>query len=323
MTTRAQLASQLATNTFLTFGGNETYLQFIQRYPLREFCAFEVVYDDAAWSRLEDELLRPIAEAAASQGLGLLTDSFVWRASADYVERLGHGARGLQQVNTQAVARTRSFIERFRAGSSAAKACPVILAADLGPRGDGYALGANGPIPIEAAYDYHAPQVEALAKTGVDLLVALTMTNQSETLGIARAAERAGLPLLVSPTVETDGSVPDGSSLADFIGAVDEATSGSAVGFIVNCAHPSHLAGALQRAADAGAPWLARLRGLRVNASAKSHAELDSSTEVDRGDPQALARAVGDLKTSFGFSIVGGCCGTDAEHLRAIAAACR
>jgi homocysteine S-methyltransferase len=232
------------------------------------------------------------------------------------VRRLG--ASGAAAVNERAVRRTRSFVDRWRASSDAARTCPVILSGDLGPRGDGYAV--SGPVSVDAAYEYHAPQVEALARAGVDLLVPLTMTSVNETLGILRAAARAGLPALVSPTIETDGRVPDGTPLGAFVTAVDDATSGAPLGFMVNCAHPTHLEPTLRAAASAGAPWLARFRGLRANASAKTHVELDNSTALDRGDPAALARELADLRRAYGFTIVGGCCGTDAEHLRVIAA---
>jgi homocysteine S-methyltransferase len=308
---------RLEERTFLTFGGNETYLQFIGNYPLREFCAFEVLDDEDAWQRMEDELLRPIADAAAAAGLGLLTDSFVWRASADYVTRLGAG--DVADVNRRGVARTRGFIERWRAGNPAARDCPVIVAGDLGPRGDGYAV--SGPVAVEAAYAYHAQQVEALADAGVDLLVLLTMTNLPETLGILYAAERAGLAAVVSPTIEPDGCLPDGIHLGDFVRTVDDATDAYAVSFMVNCAHPTHLEPTLRRAAEQGEAWLDRLRGLRANASHKTHAELDACTELDRGDPAALGRALAELRAQYGLNIVGGCCGTDAEHLRHIARA--
>jgi S-methylmethionine-dependent homocysteine/selenocysteine methylase len=313
----AQLTRALSQRTFLTYGGSETYLLFLQKFPLREFASFEVVDDDAAWERMERELLAPIADAAAARGLGLLADSFVWRASDDYVRRLGAGA--VADVNARAVRRSRAFLERWRASSDAARATPVLLSGDLGPRGDGYA--ASGSVTVDAAYEYHAPQVEALARAGVDLLVPLTMTSLNETLGILRATARAGLPALVSPTIEPDGTLPDGTPLGAFITAVDDATSGAPLGFMVNCAHPTHLAPTLTDAAAAGAPWLSRLRGLRANASAKTHAELDDSTELDRGDPAALARGIADLRRAHAFTIVGGCCGTDAEHLRLMAEA--
>jgi S-methylmethionine-dependent homocysteine/selenocysteine methylase len=319
---RDAVAHLLSSRTFLTFGGCETYLLFIQGYPLREFCAFEVVDDEAAWKRLGDELVRPTADAAAEHGLGLIADCFVWRASPDYVERLGHSARGVAAVNRGAVERTRALLDDWRTSSPQARACPVLVAAEVGPRGDGYAIGSGGPVTPTAAYDYHAPQIEALAAAGVDLVAALTMTSVSEALGVVRAAERAGLPVLVSPTVETDGRVPDESELGELIAVVDDATGGAPVGYMANCAHPSHLAPALSRAASSGASWLSRFRGLRANASAMSHAELDESTELDRGTPVELAQQLGELQRSFGFTVVGGCCGTDAEHLRLIAEAC-
>ena len=181
----------------------------------------------------------------------------------------------------------------------------------------------SGPVSAAAAYDYHAPQIEALAGAGVDLLLPLTMTSLPETVGIVRAAARAGLPVLVSPTIEPDGRLADGTPLGDFVAAVDQQTSGTPVGYMVNCVHPSHLAPVLGAAADAAAPWLARFVGMRANASSKTHAELDNSTALDRGDPAALGRGVADLQRDYDLRIVGGCCGTDAEHLACIASACR
>ena len=318
---KRDLMETLASRTHLTFGGNETYLLFLQQFPLREFCAFEVAGDEPAWRRMEDALLRPILDAAAANGHGILTDCMVWRASTDYVERLGHGEAGVRGVNERAVARTRRTIDDWRATSDAARSTPVLVAADVGPRGDGYAVGVS--VTAELARDYHAPQIEALAASGVDLIVALTMTNLAESIGLVRAADRAGVPILVSPTVEVDGRIPDGTTLRDFIATIDDATAGSPIGYIANCAHPTHLEPTLREAGSRGEPWLARFRGLRANASDKTHVELDNSTEIDRGEPADLARRLGELRQTYGFTIVGGCCGTDAEHLAAIARSCR
>ena len=61
---------------------------------------------------------------------------------------------------------------------------------------------------------------------------------------------------------------------------------------MINCAHPTHFEDAL--AGDE--PWLERIRGLRANASTKSHAELDEATELDEGDPADLAARYAALK---------------------------
>ena len=61
---------------------------------------------------------------------------------------------------------------------------------------------------------------------------------------------------------------------------------------MINCAHPSHFDDAISGVGD----WSDRIRGVRANASAKSHAELDEAVELDAGDPVALAKQYRDLR---------------------------
>jgi homocysteine S-methyltransferase len=88
---------------------------------------------------------------------------------------------------------------------------------------------------------------------------------------------------------------------------------------MINCAHPTHFEHVL---GDGGA-WLGRLRGIRANASRKSHIELDEATELDSGDPVALASEYASLVARFPqLTILGGCCGTDERHVQQIAHTC-
>ena len=196
----------------------------------------------------------------------------------------------------------------------------VLLTADVGPRGDGYKV-ADDQLTPQAARDYHRAQLGVLAGAGVDLVCALTMTSVAEAIGVVLAAREHGLPVIVSPTVETDGTLPDGTPLGELVRRVDDATGGAPLLYMVNCAHPTHLAPTLARARAEGAGWLGRFKGIRANSSRKSHAELDESPELDRGDPHELGREVAELQRAYGLSVVGGCCGTDAEHVAAIARA--
>ncbi|MGE4218699.1 MAG: homocysteine S-methyltransferase family protein, partial [Alphaproteobacteria bacterium] len=129
----------------------------------------------------------------------------------------------------------------------------------------------------------------------------------------------AGLPCAISFTVETDGRLPTGEALGDAIAAVDAATGSAPAYYMINCAHPDHFADMLA----AGGDWLGRLRGVRANASRRSHAELDSSPDLDDGDPQELGRQYGDLLRQHPqIVVVGGCCGTDHRHIERIGTAC-
>ena len=88
---------------------------------------------------------------------------------------------------------------------------------------------------------------------------------------------------------------------------------------MINCAHPTHFAAEL--AADA--PWVARIAGLRANASCRSHAELDASADLDAGDPAELGAQYRQLRELLPrLNILGGCCGTDDRHIEAICACC-
>lgn len=315
----ARIRDLLQERIFLTNAGTETYLVFQQGFELPEFCAFTVFDDRKAWSSLERSYLGPILQAAAESGLGLMLDALVWRAQPDFIAKLGHAADQLGPINARAVAQTRGSADRWRqAHGHDERSLPVLIAADVGPRGDGYRVE-DAAITAAAAREYHRPQIQAVAEAGADLVCALTMTSLAESIGVVEASALSGLPIVVSPTVETDGRLPDGTELGVFIRKVDEATDGAPLFYMINCAHPTHLMPTLEAAREAGESWLDRFRGFRANASTKSHEELDNSTELDRGNVQELAREIAGMRETYGLRAIGGCCGTDHEHLAAIA----
>ena len=314
-------AKQLLTERrFMTGGGTETYLAFHQQFPMREFCAFEIFEDEAALAEMESAYLYPLISAVDAHGHGLLLDALVWRAHPDYVVALGYGPADLRRLNELAVSRTHAAVEvwREREGRPSGD-FPILVAADIGPRGDGYRVD-TAP-SVADAFDYHRAQLRVLAGTKTDVVCAWTMTNASEAIGITQAAREWELPVIVSATVETDGHLPDGSTLGEFIHRVDDATDGLPVFYMVNCAHPTHLADTLETARRRGEDWLQRFKGLRANCSKKSHEELDNSTELDRGNPQELADQLAVLQEAYELQVLGGCCGTDVEHIAEIARA--
>jgi S-methylmethionine-dependent homocysteine/selenocysteine methylase len=315
------VAVKMTERTFLTMGGTETYLQFLQQFPLRKFCAFEVVDDAEAFTRMEAEYLHPIVDATLEHGHGLLADALLWRASRDHVTSLGYSVADVARINQAAVSRMRQSLEaRRRAAHPESESGLLLLSADLGPRGDGYQVGSEPP-GVAAAREYHIQQIQALAETRVDVVCALTMTHVNEAIGIALAAREQGLPCIISATIELDGRLPDQTPLGEFIEQVDQASGGSPLFYMVNCAHPSHLAPTLEEAQRLGRSWLNRFSGFRANASRKSHAELDESPTLDRGDPEELAAELVGLRERHDLRVLGGCCGTDASHITALSRA--
>jgi homocysteine S-methyltransferase len=133
---------------------------------------------------------------------------------------------------------------------------------------------------------------------------------------MAAAAAARDIPAVVGFTVETDGRLPSGTPLGEAIDAVDAATEGSVAWYMINCAHPEHIAAGLGGSAGT---WAERVGAVRANASRMSHAELDESEQLDPGDPDDLASGYTALREHFpNLRVAGGCCGTDISHVAAV-----
>jgi S-methylmethionine-dependent homocysteine/selenocysteine methylase len=166
---------------------------------------------------------------------------------------------------------------------------------------------------------YHGEQIETFAGTAADMVCAITMNYVEEAIGVANAARRAGMPVALSFTVETDGKLPTGQTLQAAVEQVEEASSAYPLYYMVNCAHPTHFDGVLSK----GRPWVERIRGVRANASRMSHAQLNEAPALDIGNPEELGQQYAALKRRLTkLNVMGGCCGTDHRHLEQIAAAC-
>ncbi|MDR6303192.1 S-methylmethionine-dependent homocysteine/selenocysteine methylase [Nitrobacter vulgaris] len=295
---------------FLSDGGMETALIFLQGQDLPQFASFVLLEDEKGRAELVKyyEHFLPIAR---KRGVGFVLDTATWRASLDWGQLIGFDACRLKAVNIAAVELIAALRDLWET-----RATPIVLNGAIGPRGDGYKAGA---MEITEAQDYHAFQVNILAGTQADMVSATTMNTVNEAVGIARAAKSAGMPCVVSFTVEMDGRLVDGTTLRAAIESTEEATSTSPAYYMVNCAHPIHFEQALERDED----WVKRIHGVRANASAKSHAELDESDTLDIGDMADLSRRYSGLMRAFpSMRILGGCCGTDHKHIAAICEAC-
>ncbi|MGV0646438.1 homocysteine S-methyltransferase family protein [Mycolicibacterium sp. XJ879] len=297
---------------FVTDGGLETELVFHDGRDLPGFAAFPLVEKPEARARLRRYYDGYLA-IARQHHAGFVVETATWRANPDWAKQLGYSMERLDAVNRSAVA----LAEEVRAAATA-DGITAVVSGCVGPRGDGYDPGEA--MSVDDAQKYHAAQIQTFADTSADQVTAITMTNTEEAIGIVRAASAAGIAAAVSFTVETDGRLPTGQPLAEAIEYVDSVTDGAAAYFMLNCAHPTHFAEVFE---DDGA-WRHRVMGLRSNASAKSHAELDEATELDEGDPVDLGARHAALQDRLpALTVLGGCCGTDTRHVAAIAEAWR
>jgi S-methylmethionine-dependent homocysteine/selenocysteine methylase len=296
---------------FLSDGGLETTLIYEQRVELPCFAAFHLLRDEPG-TRILREYFRRYTRLALERGVGIVLESPTWRANPDWAAKLGYDAAALADANRRGI----GLLLEVRAELETAQT-PIVISGNLGPRGDGYVPAAR--MTARAAQDYHAAQIETFAATDADMVAAFTMNYVEEAVGIVRAAQAAQLPVAVSFTLETDGRLPTGDSLAAAIERTETETNGGPSYYMINCAHPSHFEHVLDEAGD----WRARIGGLRANASRRSHAELDATTDVDSGNPLELAQDYRRLRSRLpSLNVLGGCCGTDHRHVAAIGDTC-
>lgn len=289
---------------YLTDGGLETSLIFHDGFDLPLFAAF-VLYENPEGRAALMRYFNRYLDIAAASDRGFLLDTATWRANAGWGPKLGFSETALRSINRRAV----GLAAELRASRSPAH--PVLINGAIGPAGDGYSP--DTLLTAEQAEALHRPQIEAFAYAGADMATAMTLTHAAEAIGIAWAAVGAGLPLALSFTVETDGRLPDGTSLGEVITAVEAATHGSPLYYGINCAHPTHFLDQLH------GDWTGRIGLVRANASRMSHAELDEATELDDGDPAEFGQLYGLVAEKLPLvRALGGCCGTDHRHVGAL-----
>jgi len=292
---------------FLTDGGLETTLIFHEGIDLPAFAAFDLLKDEEGREALR-RYFRPYLEVARDRRAGFVLDTATWRANPDWADELGYSGEQLDAANREAVA----LAEELKAEAESDET-PIVIEAVVGPRGDGYQP--ESLMSAEDAQRYHSVQIGTFAETAAEIVTAVTMTYTEEAIGIARAASEAGMPVAISFTVETDGRLPNGQSLGEAIEQVERETDGAPAYYMVNCAHPTHFDDVVAE----GGGWRERIAGIRANASAKSHAELDEATELDDGDPEELGAQYRGLGEGLPkLNVLGGCCGTDHRHVAAV-----
>ena len=301
---------QLSDKTFLTDGGLETTLIFHHGYDLPQFAAFDLFKQNDGYQTLRN-YFTDYATIAKTHQTGYILESPTWRASRDWGQNIGYSPKDLKDINRLSIAMLEDIRTQWEDEET-----PMVISGNIGPRGDGYTIADK--MTARVAQLYHSEQISTFSKTEADLVSAFTINYVEEAIGITWAAQDAGLPVVISFTVETDGRLPSGQSLGEAITTVDWATASGPAYYMINCAHPTHFENRL--ATDA--PWLKRIRAIRANASAKSHAELDEATELDAGNPYELGQNYADLKACLPqLNIFGGCCGTDHRHVAAISRA--
>lgn len=189
----------------------------------------------------------------------------------------------------------------------------------VGCFGDAYT--GRGCLECGESEKYHAWEIEAFARAGADYILAALQPSSAEAAGIARCARAAGLPVIISFCIDDNGSLPCGESINDAIEFTDRVSGNAPLCYMANCVHPDILFRALMPEQNRTETVKRRFMGLQANASPLPHALLEGSQSVQSSSPEQLAQGMSRLGQIISMKLWGGCCGTNGEHMKSIAAA--
>jgi homocysteine S-methyltransferase len=238
---------------------------------------------------------------------------------------LGYVKAGAEVIETNTFGANRSRLEKYELGDKVREInlAGVRLAREVAGE-DLYVAGAVGPlgIPLEplgpTSFDearaFFRQQIEALAEGGADLIVIETMIDVQEARqALLAARDSTSLPVIVQMTIREDGATPTGAQPEYFTRQLD-AWGADIIG--LNCSvGPAVVLERLERMAKVTA------RKLAAQPNAGMPRTVDGRS-IYLCSPEYMA----DYARRFiaaGARLVGGCCGTTPEHIRAIKAAAR
>lgn len=266
-----------------------------------------LIYDPAGRALLA-EIHREYIRSARAARLPIMVFTDTWRCNQSLVEASRFRGRPVNEDNAR-------FLIDLRKGFAGDP--PIFVGGLVGPSGDAYEP--TDSLPQNAAREFHRPQIEALASTGVDFLFLATAPSVDEALGVADAMAATSLPYIISFVVRRTGVVLDGTPLAQAIERIDAEASRPPAGFAVNCVHARVLETALEAVATTHPDVIGRLLTFQANTGDLEVEQLDGSENLISESPAAFVEGLDRLRRRFGLRVLGGCCGTDGGHIASLA----
>ncbi|MEK6756904.1 MAG: homocysteine S-methyltransferase family protein [Bacteroidota bacterium] len=265
---------------------------------------------EAEGSRRLSALYRQYLAIGQAYNASMIVCTPTWRANPTRLKNAGFS--GDRDVNADSV----HFVSAVRSeyGEYASK---IFIGGLIGCAGDAYKP--DEALTAPEAVLFHRPQVRALVQAGVDFLLAATLPACSEALGIAQAIADQGVPYVLSFVLRRDGSLLDGTPLAEAMHLIDSTVSEPPFFYMGNCIHPATFEQALADQIEKSSDVRNRVLGLQANTSLKSPEKLENLLYLDSTPPEPFGQRMAQLHRRYGIKVLGGCCGTDDRHIEAIA----
>lgn len=271
---------------------------------------FQLVYLPDGKKALQTLYFKDI-EAVKKYHVPIILNAPTWRASSTHINAAGFSSvDAVEKINFDCIQFVKNVRDQFEDYKD-----NIFITAPVGPEKTDYQADLN--LTIDKAMQYHLQQAKAIANAGVDIISIASMAGAIETIGCARAMATTGLPYSVGVVLKKDGTLIDGTPFAEVIDEVDKLASPQPIFYAISCTHPSVAAAALRDDANE----YRRVLAIKANGSSKSPEELLKLKHPESDSPELFAAELIALGKKYHFKIYGGCCGTNTEHLEALAKA--
>ncbi len=230
-------------------------------------------------------------------------------AGANVIETNTFGANRLKLAKSGLADRLDGIIGAAVAIARRAAAGRALVAGSVGPLGE--FVEPIGRLAPDEARGIFGEVAAAFRRAGADLLLIETMSDLKEVRAAAMAARDAGLPFAVSMTFEEDGRTVLGTPPEAAV-ITAEALGAAMTGANCSAGPEGLLPVMLRMAAVARRPLM-----VQPNAGLP---RLEEGRTVFPATPDEFARGMRALSAA-GVAVLGGCCGTTPEHIRAVASA--
>jgi homocysteine S-methyltransferase len=266
------------------------------------------IYNPAEREALED-IIRQYLDIGREAALPMLLSTPTWRASKERCAASGYGDHDVNGDNCRFLGELVSAYGDY--------ASQVLICGLMSCHGDAY--NPAEALATAEAQQLHSWQAEKLAAAGVDFILAATLPAISEATGLALALAATGTPYVISFVVRPEGTLLDGMPLTTAIASIDAAVTPQPVAYMINCSHVSFARAALLHPVNSSEMVRQRIIGLLANTAALAPEHLNDSSTLVEEEPLRFGNSVAALQRELGLKIVGGCCGTDDRHIRALA----
>jgi len=257
-----------------------------------------LIYDHEGKNESE-KIYREYIDIAKHNDKPIFICTPTWRANYSRVIESGIN----QNINIDAVQFLKSIRDKYGDFSTKIK-----IGGLIGCKNDCY-LPEQG-LSVTESMEFHSWQISQLVKGGADFLIAETLPNLDEAVGISKSLEKSGLPYFISFVIARNGNVLDGNSLSNSISTIDQNTKVNPTGYMINCAYPTFLC-----AENQPSEVLDRLIGYMGNASSLDHCELEDSKELHSEPISDWGSNMLILNRKYQIKALGGCCGTNSDYL--------